>query len=388
MSEQFKRILSESGLSVEEEQIENKFDELTAEEGFITNTSPVSPFWRLIRAIAVKPVFWLTTQLHSHILPNLFVKTASGEFLDILCEGIDLTRKPATKAQGVITFVKTSPESSVTIKQGTIVQSERINNTIYRLFVTEDTTIANGMPSAFVPVIAEHAGTAYNLSQGYYRILPEQVAGIARVENGKEWLTLPAGDKESDDELRERYRVQFSSVGKHHIDSVYKSMIAEVAGISVDRIYFKHDAPRGPGTANVYLLLDSGQPSASFIQAVNKHIENGYHGHGDDLECFAMPETQHNIVCTLHFFKNQGLTAEQTEQISQEVENMIRCAFRENSGYNVTKTYPFQRFSFSKLGEEIHTQFSEIESIAWGQSDILNDLAIPRIRRLTIRKGA
>lgn len=51
--------------------------------------------------------------------------------------------------------------------------------------------------------------------------------------------------------------------------------------------------------------------------------------------------------------------------ILQKVENMIRCAFRENNDFNVTKTYPFSRFSFSKLGEEIHDRHNEIGSLIW-----------------------
>lgn len=387
MSVDFKQILAEGGLPTTEESIEEKFDELVAEEGFITNTSSVSPFWRLIKAVAIEPFLWLVERLSGQIMPNLFVKTASGQFLDILCEGIGLNRKAASKAQGVIHFTKTDVNTTVTVKKGTVVQSERINETVYKLLVLADTVIPAGIKTAPVAVIAEQGGTNYNLSRGYYRILPEAVFGISHVENLQDWLITPAGDAETDEELRERYRVQFSSVGKHHIDSVYKSMIAEIAGLAVDRIYFKHDAPRGPGTANVYLLLDTGQTSQAFIEKVNNHIADGYHGHGDDLQCFAMPESLHDLNVTFFLFKNAGLSDAETALILSECEAMIRCAFRENNDFTVTKTYPFQRFSFSKLGEELHEKFPEIESIEWGQADILNGLSIPRIQSLTITRG-
>lgn len=67
-----------------------------------------------------------------------------------------------------------------------------------------------------------------------------------------------------------------------------------------------------------------------------------------------------------------------------QVENMIRCAFRENNNYGVTRTYPFSRFSWSKLGEEIHDNISEIASIVWGQIDIQSELSIPRIQQLSV----
>lgn len=385
MSEDFKQMLAETGLPVEETQIRQKFEELTAQENIITNTSKMSPFWRLITAIAVKPVKWLTDHLIGEILPNLFVKTAKEKWLQLHAWAIGLDFKQATKAEGVIHFTKESDITELTIKAGTIVQTERINDVIFRLIVTQDTAIPKGMLSAPVPVIAENAGTDYNLAAGYYRILPESIAGIKTVENKDDWLTTPGSDRETNEELRERYRTQFSSVGQHHIDSVYRGMISKVAGLSVDRIYFKHDAPRGAGTANAYLLLDTGVTSQPFIDKVNHYVQTeGNHGHGDDLICFAMPETQHVITCGVYFRPSQAIGEIRKAEIVAEVENMIRCAFRENNNYSVTKTYPFSRFSWSKLGEEIHDRFNEIDSIIWGQTDIQSDLSIPRVSRLTV----
>lgn len=385
MSEDFKQMLAETGLPVEETQIRQKFEELTAQENIITNTSKMSPFWRLITAIAVKPVKWLTDHLIGEILPNLFVKTAKEKWLQLHAWAIGLDFKQATKAEGVIQFTKESDITELTIKAGTVVQTERINDVIFRLIVTTDTVIPKGVLSALVPVVAENAGADYNLAAGYYRILPESIAGIKTVENKDDWLTTPGSDRETNEELRERYRTQFSSVGQHHIDSVYRGMISKVAGLSVDRIYFKHDAPRGSGTANAYLLLDTGVTSQPFIDKVNHYVQTeGNHGHGDDLICFAMPETQHVITCGVYFRPSQAIGETRKAEIVQAVENMIRCAFRENNNYTVTKTYPFSRFSWSKLGEEIHDRFNEIDSIVWGQTDIQSELSIPRISRLTV----
>lgn len=385
MSENFKQMLAESGLPTEETQIRQEFERLTAEEGLITNTSRMSPFWRLITAIAIKPVKWLTDHLIAEILPNLFVKTAKDSWLQIQAWAVGLDFKAATKAEGVVHFTKESDVTDLTIKAGTVIQTERINDVIFRLIVTQDTVIPKGTLRGAVPVIAENAGSNYNLAAGYYRILPESIAGISAVENLENWLVSPGADRETNDELRERYRTQFSSVGQHHIDSVYKGMIAKVAALSVDRIYFKHDAPRGPGTANAYLLLDTGVTSQPFIDKVNRHVrDEGFHGHGDDLICYAMPETKHNLTCAIYFQPSIFVGDVRKQEIVQQVENMIRCAFRENNNYGVTRTYPFSRFSWSKLGEEIHDNISEISSIVWGQSDIQSDLSIPRIQQLSV----
>lgn len=385
MAENFREMVEESGIPTTEEGIKQNFEALTEKEGFITNTSPYSPFWRLIKAVAVKPVKWLTDYMIEEILPNLFVKTAKGKFLQVQAWSVGIDFKEATKTQGLVTFTKNDIDVSVTVPKGTVIQTERINDTIFKLITDEDATIEKGVISAKVPATAELAGAAYNLAEGYYCILPVAIAGIKGAVNADDWLSTAGADRENDDELRDRYRAKFSSVGKHHIDSVYKSLVSEIAGISIDRIYILHDAPRGAGTANIYLLLDRGVNSQPFIDKVNNYLmAQGYHGHGDDIRAFKMPETEQVLTATLYFHTADSVSLNRQAEIKKGVEQMIRCAFRENTLYQVTKTYPYTRFSFSKLGEEIHQQFAELRSIEWGQGDVINLLNIPVIKELTV----
>lgn len=142
------------------------------------------------------------------------------------------------------------------------------------------------------------------------------VSGISHVVSEENWLTVPGADEESDDELRERCRNQFNLVGNYHTDAVYRSMIAGIAGLSIDRIYFEHDAPRGPGTANAYLLLDSGVISDPFVAAVNDYINTqGHHGHGDDMQCFAMPETSHDLDVVLYLPDPDNMLADERDAL-------------------------------------------------------------------------
>ena len=98
-----------------------------------------------------------------------------------------------------------------------------------------------------------------------------------------------------------------------------------------------------------------------------------------------MPETKHNLTCAIYFQPSIFVGEVRKQEIVQQVENMIRCAFRENNNYGVTRTYPFSRFSWSKLGEEIHDNISEncIYRMG-GKSDIQSDLSIPRIQQLSV----
>lgn len=252
----FEEVVKSSGMPVTEEAVRTRFNTIAAQEGLITNTSRMSPFWRLITAIVTAPVMWLKDALVSVVMVNMFVATAGGQMLRLLAWAVNVTAKPASAAEGVIRFYKEDVNQSVTVKAGTVIQTERINGKIYAVATVADVVIPSGTASALLAVKATGTGGAYNLAPGYFRILPVAVDGISHVASEEDWLTVPGADEESDDELRERCRNQFNLVGNYHTDAVYRSMIASVAGLSIDRIFFLHDAPRGPGTANAYLLLD------------------------------------------------------------------------------------------------------------------------------------
>ncbi|MDE9556232.1 baseplate J/gp47 family protein [Xenorhabdus bovienii] len=381
----YEKVLRDSGMPTTETEISAAFAKIVDEAGLITNTSRMSPFWRLINTVVTRPVLWLKEALINVTLKNMYLATATGAWLDMFAWGVNLKRKPATAAQGVIRFYKAAGASAVTVPAGTVIQTERINGEIYRVSTTESGVMAEGVTRALLPVTADATGGAFNLAPGYFRLLPVAVSGIERVQNEEGWLLTPGADAESDDDLRDRCRNQYNLVGNYHTDAVYRGMIATVAGLSIDRIFFLHDAPRGAGTANAYLLLDSGVISQPFIEAVNDYITNqGHHGHGDDMQCLPMPETHHVLTVTLFVGHLANYSQEQIARLKTDVGNLIRCAFRENTDYPVKKTWPYSRFSFSNLGREIHREFSEIESLTFSLGDILSELSVPRLQSLSV----
>lgn len=97
-----------------------------------------------------------------------------------------------------------------------------------------------------------------------------------------------------------------------------------------------------------------------------------------------MPETQHALKLTL--WPRSLLTVEQRTKLQAEVDLFVRAAFRESGtgDYQPTLTYPQSRFSFSRLGEELHQQFAGIESLRFDNADIVSELTIPRISSLQV----
>lgn len=381
----FKKILRESGMPVDDQTVRDTLQQAADDEKLITNTSRMSPFWRIIQLMVVTPYLWIVDTLINNVLRNLFLMTASGPFVDLFAAALRLTRKDATRATGNITFIKASPDTSVTVPAGTVIQTERINGVIYAVKTTQQVVIPAGTAQAQVSATATDSGTAFNLAPGYYQILPEAVDGIAAVRNDDNWLTTPGSDQESDDELKDRCRNQFNLAGSYHTDAVYRSLIAAQAGLSIDRIFFQHDAPRGPGTANAFLLLDTGVISQPYLDRVNQYItDQGHHGHGDDIRCFALPETRHDLAVTVYVKNLANISADDTAALQSGVENLIRCAFRENSNYDVTRTWPYSRFSFSQLGRELHDAFTLVDSVTFSLTDILSELNIPRLNTLSV----
>lgn len=386
----FKQALSDAGVPTTEAKLRAAWEaEVAAQGSKLSSTSAWSPFWRLVTALVTKPVLWLIEFIAGTVLPNFFVKTAVDAWLDMLAWQVNVTRKAATKAEGLLLFTRSAIAGTLEIPVGTRVQSIAINGNVYIMLTTAAISFADGQSQVLVPAIAREAGSGFNLAPGYYSILPEPVPGVIQVVNADGWLSQPGADIESNDDLRLRTRNQFSAVNQWHTDAVYRAMIAAFPGVQADGIYFEHGAPRGPGSANAFVLFEADSPADTYLAQINSYIrDEGNHGHGDDLLVMQMRETQHLVQLTV--WPKAEVGAERWEALKSGIDLYIRAAFRESttSDYQPTLTYPQSRFSFSRLGEELHQQFAGIDSLDFVNSDIISELTIPRLTGVEILQGA
>ena len=382
----FKQALIDAGIPTTEEGLRQAWEKEVAAQGSkMSNTSAYSPFWRVITALVTKPVMWLISFISDTVLPNFFVKTARDKWLDMLAWAVNVERKGATKAKGVLLFIRDVAGGALELPAGILVQSAAINGHIYQLVTTQAATFTDGLMQLEVPVEAQEVGSGYNLAPGYYAILPVPIAGIVQVVNADGWLIAPGADPEPDDQLRLRVRNQFSAVNQWHTDAVYRAMISDFPGVRPDGVYFLHGAPRGPGSANAYVLFEADVPAATYLEQINAHIrDQGNHGHGDDLLVMVMPETLYTVQ--LEIWQRSTLTIEQRENLKDNAALFVRAAFRDSTAtdFQPTLTYPQSRFSFSRLGEELHQQVAGIESLRFATADIISELNIPRIQTLEV----
>lgn len=385
--QQFKSAVESAGIPVTRDEIKAEFKTITDASGFTqTNTSEYSPFWTLVTNLMIEPVYWLVAFMIRFVMPNAYVKTASGFYLNLLAYSYDITRKPAKTAEASLTFSRETLDTPASIEIGTVVRTLTINGKQYRLTTTETVYFPVDAYEITVPAIAEEFGADYNLGVGYYSILDTFIPGVT-VTNEADYLTEPGADEETDEELRLRIRNQFTAVADWHTDAKYRAMIAEFAAIRIDYIYFDHAIPRGPGSADAFILFDVYAPIGDYLAGINDYVNTqGNHGHGDDLQVKAMPETSHDVACNMIF--NSTLSAEEKTALIASIKLFIECAFRKNSDFDdyLTKTWPYSRFAFSELSKELHSYFPDIVSIDWLQADIVSGMDIPRLQTLTVNE--
>lgn len=388
---EFKQAVESAGIPTTDEAFRAEWQQLADESDVpIANPSKYSAFWVFVTLAVTNPVRWLIAFMIRHVMPNMYVKTAAGAYLDLLGWAYDVERKAAVTARGNITFRRENSAQQLLIPAGTSVRTVPIRGNIYRMITLEEGLMDTGVQELDVPCEAEQPGGNYNLGTGYYGIMDSDVPGITGVTNKADYLTVAGANTESDAQFRLRIRYQFAASGDWHTDAKYRSLIALNTGFRPDRIYFlRYDGAsypcRGPGSADAFVLFDAGTVPDGTLLEVNRYIrDQDNHGHGDDLMVFAMPETVHDVAVEVKFRRNT--TTPRRQELLAEIENVIRCAFRENQDYQdqVTQTWAYSRFAFSQLDYELHSMFHEIEALIWGRDDIISDLDVPRLGELAI----
>ncbi|HHJ1207624.1 TPA: hypothetical protein ACQFLO_003494, partial [Proteus mirabilis] len=77
----YESALKDNGMPITADEINQQFNDIVKEEGLITNTSNMSPFWRLINTLVTTPVQWLKDVLINLVFTNMYLATASGSWL-------------------------------------------------------------------------------------------------------------------------------------------------------------------------------------------------------------------------------------------------------------------------------------------------------------------
>ncbi len=178
---------------------------------------------------------------------QMFASTATGEYLDVHAEDRGLSRNPAVKATGSVTFsVDNVREEAITIPRGTIVGTS--GDACVRFITDRAATLTAGTLSTTVPCTAETAGFEGNVMAQAVDTIITNVIGIDSVTNNSR--ISGGSDSENDESLRNRVLNTYVSVS-NGTNAAYYKMLAE----SIDGVKSANVIPRGrgAGTVDVYI---------------------------------------------------------------------------------------------------------------------------------------
>jgi len=208
------------------------------------------------------------------MLKQGFLDTATAFWLDRKAKEYGLTRKPAVKAEGTVVYSrKTAKDTNVPIPEGSIVTTPKDQSgTEYRYFTTEEVVLLAGELSVEAPVIAENAGSAYNVGPGSISKMKTFITGIDAVTNPEEWLTTVGVDEETDAALRQRCFLAWEELSQGGTAAAYISWALSVAGVK--SAFVDDTLPRGEGTVDVYIMGEAGPPDPALIEAVQEVVDD------------------------------------------------------------------------------------------------------------------
>jgi uncharacterized phage protein gp47/JayE len=209
----------------------------------------------------------------AEMLKQGFLDTATGFWLDRKAKEYGLTRKPAVKAEGLVVYSrKLAKNTNIPIPKDSIVTTPKDQSGAeYRYFTTQAAVLQAGQTSVDVPVIAEAAGSAYNVGPGSVTKMKTFINGIDAVTNPADWLTNVGVDEESDAALRQRSFLAWEELSQGGTAAAYVSWALSVPGVK--SAFVDDTLPRGEGTVDVYIMGEAGLPDPALVAAVQAVVD-------------------------------------------------------------------------------------------------------------------
>lgn len=249
---------------------EEKIQQLTAAGFIITNFKSGGVFYTLM--MIVLQIYIEFIRLFRTVLNQMFVKHASGDWLELKAQDYSKERKAATKTEGVLTLSGESGHATITIPKGTTFKTEKdINGTELRYFATEDVVFLAGETNVKVAVLAESEGIDYNVSEGRIVNCIKHLEGVDSITNETDWITKEGADTEDDESLRTRTLNSWSELAAGTTAAKYKAVAEKVTGVlyaDVDQLH-----PRGQGTVDIIITSTAGAASEELIAEVTEAVE-------------------------------------------------------------------------------------------------------------------
>lgn len=269
--------------------------------------------------------YWQIYSLLQRLLTQVAPRHASGEWLELHADGVNIRRRAATKTQGYVRFLRAADsglDSNISIPAGRIVRTKPDGaGKVYRFSTLSGAVLPSGASYVDVLAEAEEYGAASNASVGQICELVTPIPGISGVENASGWLASEGADEERDDQLQERYELQWKA-NNGCTKYAYQAWALSVPGVTSASILDDH--PRGQGTVDIVVRGADVLPTEALLQKVREAVAPNTPINDDWLVKGPGPLSI-GIDGTLEFI------AGDPDAIMAQAENRLRALFAETS---------------------------------------------------------
>lgn len=204
----------------------------------------------------------------NNVLDYGFAETSYGEYLEMRCGEVGLTRKEAVQATGQLTF--TGP-TGLHVPAGTEVSTTNAEDPIVVRTLQSFTFESASLPVT-VNAIAVVGGRAGNAPADSLVVLLGDLSSEA-ITVTNEFSFEEGHEEESDEALKLRYKIRTQTIVAPGNEPYYRLLATSVPGVLDARVY-----PRwqGKGTVRIVCLSPNKlSPSATVIQNVIDKINTG-----------------------------------------------------------------------------------------------------------------
>lgn len=231
-----------------------------------------------------------------------FSSDAEGDMLTGLSEShFANDRLPPVATRGYVRFSGGVSGPPHTISAGSAIVAATVGGTTHQYRNVDAITVPlSGYVDAIVE--AEVPGEGANVGNGTITTLVTSYAGVS-VSNPAygttgTWLTVSGENEESDSALRERNATKWSTLSVvTAIDDRYE-YIARTA-VNNCRVRIDSSNPAGPGTAYLYLALETGAAGSPQVTLVQDAITAAYLGPG--ITVVASAATSVAVTATVYY---------------------------------------------------------------------------------------
>ena len=201
------------------------------------------------------------------IVPNMFVVSAKGKWLDLHAQTFGITRKPAQKTVGKVIFKRAS-KGNIKIPKGLIVKTKPdIFGESLSFTTIEEKVLTENLNQIEVMVQAQQEGSRYNVAPYAINTLTTYLP--LEVYNPENWIVKEGADQETDESLRQRI-LEVWATKTLFTDDYYRFHVLSIP--SVIDCYIDNQHPRGQGTADIYIVSTNITPTQDLINKVQAHV--------------------------------------------------------------------------------------------------------------------